>query len=308
MEFPPSPETSRASSDVPYVTASQASALLKSGLAISNELIGAAFPEITKQILEELTGKWDFDVGSPLVQRHLGGKSDQLYHAFMTRLQETQDQYFTELTVGRVQPATGSLDAETLSLVDSISVESNTVVERHASKVAGYADQLLRDLNLVVAFLLGRSAVRNSENPLGPAVYVRALLRPDTDLHKEAWEFYLSVFEKLPVRTGAHVASCSTTTRITTSTCARFGAASRRHGERGSQRPVRPRAAAGNPGLCPAERSPPLALRRGKAAPVPSLGKAGQPEDGRASRSNRADGMADSSRCRTNRMRCSGAC
>lgn len=198
MEFPPSPETSRASGDVPYITASQASALLKSGMAISNELIGAAFPEIAKQILEELSGKWDFDVGSPLVQRHLGSKSDQLYHAFMTRLQETQDQYFTELTVGRVQPATGSLDAETLSLVDSISVESNTVVERHASKVAGYADQLLRDLNLVVAFLLGRSAVRNSENPLGPAVYVRALLRAaeDTDLHKEAWEFYLSVFEK----------------------------------------------------------------------------------------------------------------
>lgn len=198
MEFPTSPESSRPSGDVPYVTASQASALLKSGMAISNELIGAAFPEISKQILDELSSKWDFDVGSPLVQRHLGAKSDQLYHAFMGRLQETQDQYFHELTVGRAQPVSGGIDAETMSLVDSISVESNTVVERHASKVAGYADQPLRDLNLVVAFLLGRSVVRNSENPLGPAVYVRALLRAaeDTELHKEAWEFLLSVYEK----------------------------------------------------------------------------------------------------------------
>jgi hypothetical protein len=200
MEFPPASDSSRAStgSDVPFVTAAQASALLKSGMAISNELIGAAFPELSKTILDELSGKWDFDVGSPLVQRHLAAKLDDLHHTFMARLQETQDQYFQEITVGRVQAPPGSLDAETLSLVDSISVESNTVVERHASKVAGYAEQLMRDLNLVVAFLLGRSTIRNSENPLGPAVYVRALLRAaeDTDLHKEAWEFFLTVFEK----------------------------------------------------------------------------------------------------------------
>ncbi len=198
MEFPPASDSSRASNDVPFVTAAQASALLKSGMAISNELIGAAFPELSKTILDDLSGKWDFDVGSPLVQRHLAAKLDDLHHTFMARLTETQDQYFHEITVGRAPAATGSLDAETLSLVDSISVESNTVVERHASKIAGYAEQLMRDLNLVVAFLLGRSTIRNSENPLGPAVYVRALLRAaeDTDLHKEAWEFFLTVFEK----------------------------------------------------------------------------------------------------------------
>ena len=198
MEFPPASDSSRPSNDVPFVTAAQASALLKSGMAISNELIGAAFPELSKAILDDLSGKWDFDVGSPLVQRHLAAKLDDLHHTFMARLQETQDQYFQEITVGRVQAPAGSLDAETLSLVDSISVESNTVVERHASKIAGYSEQLMRDLNLVVAFLLGRSTIRNSENPLGPAVYVRALLRAaeDTDLHKEAWEFFLTVFEK----------------------------------------------------------------------------------------------------------------
>ena len=119
-------------------------------------------------------------------------------HAFLDHLREAQDQTFHEITVGRVQLAPAALDAETLSLVDSISVESNTVVERHANKVAGYADLRWRDLNLVVAYVIGRSAVRNSENPLGPNVYVRALLRAaeQCDLHKEAWEFLLTRFEK----------------------------------------------------------------------------------------------------------------
>lgn len=198
MDFQSNTSPPRPVGDMPYVTAAQASALMKSGMAISNELIGTAFPDMVKALLDDLSGKWDFDVGSPLVQRHLSAKSDDLFHAFTARLSEAQDQAFHDLTVGRVQPAPGALDAETLSLVDSISVESNTVVERHASKVGGLADLPLRDLNLVVAFLLGRGAVRNSENPLGPNVYVRALLRAaeETELHKEAWEYFLTIFER----------------------------------------------------------------------------------------------------------------
>ena len=198
MEFNPNTDAPRPAGELPYVTAAQASALMKSAMAISNELVATSFPDIVKSIQEELTGTWDFDVSSPLVQRLLTSKSDDLHHSFVEHLKEAQDQTFHEITVGRVQPPPGSLDAETLSLVDSISVESNTVVERHASKVAGYADLALRDLNLVVAFVLGRSAVRNSENPLGPNVYVRALLRAaeDCELHKEAWEFLLTRFEK----------------------------------------------------------------------------------------------------------------
>jgi hypothetical protein len=198
MEFPTHTDAPKPAGELPYVTAAQASALMKSAMAISNELIATSFPEITKTIVDDLTGTWDFDVSSPLVQRLLSTKSDEFHRAFVEHLKEAQDRSFLELTVGRVPPPPGSLDAETLSLVDSVSVESNTVVERHAGKVAGYADMVLRDLNLVVAFVLGRSAVRNSENPLGPAVYVRALLRAaeDCELHKEAWEFLLSRYEK----------------------------------------------------------------------------------------------------------------
>ena len=61
------------------------------------------------------------------------------------------------ITVG---PHTGSYRLArcgNASLVDSVSVESNTVVERHAGQVAGHVEQLMRDLNLIVAFLLGRT-------------------------------------------------------------------------------------------------------------------------------------------------------
>jgi hypothetical protein len=198
MEFTPNTDAPRPAGELPYVTAAQASTLMKSAMAISDELIATAFPDIIQAIQEDLSGTWDFDVSSPLVQRLLSNKSGELNRAFVEHLKQAQDQAFKEITIGRVQPPPGSLDAETLSLVDSISVESNTVVERHASKVAGYADLALRDLNLVVAYVLGRSAVRNSENPLGPNVYVRALLRAaeDCELHKEAWDFLLTRFEK----------------------------------------------------------------------------------------------------------------
>jgi hypothetical protein len=198
MEFEQSPEAPRPVGELARITAAQASALMKSALAISNELMTVAFPEICKSILDELSGTWDFDVSSPLLQRLLASKSTELDHAFLDHLREAQDQTFHEITVGRVQLAPAALDAETLSLVDSISVESNTVVERHANKVAGYADLRWRDLNLVVAYVIGRSSVRNAENPLGPNVYVRALLRAaeQCDLHKEAWGFLLTRFEK----------------------------------------------------------------------------------------------------------------
>jgi len=198
MEFQQNPDAVRPVGDLAQLTAAQASALMKSAMAIHNELMSVAFPDVSKAILDGLTTNWDFDVASPLVQRLLTFKSGELQHAFTEHLKEAQDQVLHEITVGRVQPAPGTIDAETMSLVDSISVESNTIVERHAGKVAGFADLPLRDLNVVVAYILGRGSVRNSENPLGPNVCVRALVRAaeDCDLHKEAWEFLLTRYER----------------------------------------------------------------------------------------------------------------
>jgi Protein of unknown function (DUF1631) len=197
MEFTPFSDASRAGGDALHVSPSHANALLRSAMAISSEVIGAAFPVMTRALLDQ-AGKWDNDAGTPLVQRHLMARGAELQRAFMARLPETQDQYLNDLTASRSQAMAPALDAETLSLVDSVSVESTTVVDRHANRIAGFLDQPLSDLNLVVGFLLGRNNVRTSENPLGPSVYVRALLAAaeDTDLSKEALGSFLTQFEK----------------------------------------------------------------------------------------------------------------
>ena len=72
------------------------------------------------------------------------------------------------------------------------------MVDRHANKVAGLIEQPVSDLNVVVGALLGRPSLRTSENPLGPSVYVRALMSAaeDTELGKEAFESFLALFEK----------------------------------------------------------------------------------------------------------------
>src|SRR5215470_6574776 len=76
---------------VPFVSAAQASALLRSGLAIASELMGNAFGSVCRAVQESLTGRWDFDVGSPLVQRLLVHKQMDLQNSFMRHLKERQD-------------------------------------------------------------------------------------------------------------------------------------------------------------------------------------------------------------------------
>src|SRR6185295_13493596 len=76
---------------VPFVSAAQASALMRSGLAIASELIAGAFGSVCNAVQESLTGRWDFDVGSPLVQRLLAYKQADLQTAFLRHLNERQD-------------------------------------------------------------------------------------------------------------------------------------------------------------------------------------------------------------------------
>ena len=147
MEFPSTSEANRSGGgEVPYVTASQASALLRSAMAISTELVGAAFPDITKVLLDELSGKWDFDVGSPLVQRLLAYKQADLQTAFLRHLKERQDLALNQVLArpAAVTPGNLQLSAETLSLVDAVTASSSTVVDRSAGKMHGMVEEPLR--------------------------------------------------------------------------------------------------------------------------------------------------------------------
>jgi hypothetical protein len=187
-------------SGAPFVSAAQASALLRSGLAIASELIGNAFGSVCSGVQEGLTGRWDFDVGSPLVQRLLAYKQQDLQNAFLRHLKERQD-FALDQVLARptsVTPGNLQLSAETLSLVDAVTASSNTVVDRSAGKMHGLVEEPLRDLHIIVSHLVGRQNMRMTDNPFGPAVFMHALLAAGEDLalHAEAWDFFLSAFEK----------------------------------------------------------------------------------------------------------------
>ncbi|MCX8005759.1 MAG: hypothetical protein N2688_12535, partial [Burkholderiaceae bacterium] len=56
-----SPDGARPGGAAPYVSAAQAGALLRSGLAIASELIGNAFGPMCAAVTEAIAGRWDFD-------------------------------------------------------------------------------------------------------------------------------------------------------------------------------------------------------------------------------------------------------
>lgn len=187
-------------SGVPFVSASQASALLRSGFAIASELIGNAFGSVCTAVQEGLTGRWDFDVGSPLVQRLLAYKQPDLQNAFLRHLKDRQDIALNQVLArpSSASPGTLQLSAETLSLVDAVTTSNSTVVDRSAGKMHGIVEEPLRDLHIIVGHLAGRQSLRLNEDPFGPAVFMHALLAAgeDLSLHAEAWDFFLSAFEK----------------------------------------------------------------------------------------------------------------
>lgn len=187
-----------ASNPLPYLSASQSSALLRSAAAIFCELMGRSFPTIVELVRDSLATRWDFDVGSPLVQRLLATKADELRDAFLRRLPQRQDQVFERLMAPKKTTVlVGELDAATLELVSETDDGGEAVAARAARRMRGLVEEPLRDLQLVVSFLSGREHVPYEDNPFGPDVVVPALLQGaiDVNLHPEAWVFFLTSFE-----------------------------------------------------------------------------------------------------------------
>lgn len=201
MEFNPlaQPAPAKAPGTLPYLPAAQASALMRSGLAIAIELIGNAFDSVCRAVLEEINAKWDFNVGSPLVQRLLSTKGADVRRAFLSHLKERQDAALNEVMAQQAPTApVAQVSAEMLTLVDAVTTSQSVVVDRAAGKMRGLVEDKLRDLHLIVQHLTGRSTLRAADNPFGPEVFMRALLDAAEDfaLPTEAWDFYLGAFEK----------------------------------------------------------------------------------------------------------------
>ncbi len=240
MAFPPNPDSSRAGGEAFHVSPSHASALLRSAMAISSELIGASFPAMVRGLVGQAGSKADSDAGALQVQRHLAARAAELQRAFLERLQEAQDQYLTDLTASRRAGSSLALDAETLSLVDAVSVESSTVVDRHANKVAGLIEQPVSDLNVVVGALLGRPFLADLREPPGPFG-----VRAGADERGRGHRARQGGVRKLPGavreaagrRTGQRRSTTARALRAGTgSTCARFAVRWRFRGPAGAPR------------------------------------------------------------------------
>ena len=188
----------RASSALPYLSANQTQALLKSAAAISCELLSGSFDTIAANVRESLTGRWDFDIAAPLVQRVLMNRANELRQAFLKRVPEHQDQMIAELLVVKTGAQVAPVDMDSMALVQQVDDAVESIASRSARRMRRVVDEPLRDLNLIVGFLTGRSSLRDAENPYGPDAFMPALLAAieDVNLHRDAWAFCLGLFER----------------------------------------------------------------------------------------------------------------
>ena len=188
----------RSPSALPYLSASQTQALLRSAAAISCELLGGSFESIAGNVREALAARWDFDIGTPLVQRMLSARADELRRAFLARIPEQQDRLIAELLVVKTSVQAAPVDLDSMSLVQEVDDTTETIAARSARRMRRIGDEPLRDLNLVVGFLTGRASLRDSDNPYGPDAFMPALLAAleDVNLHRDAWGFCLNMFER----------------------------------------------------------------------------------------------------------------
>jgi hypothetical protein len=188
----------RSPSALPYLSASQTQALLRSAAAISCELLSGSFGSIANAVRETLATRWDFDIGTPLVQRMLTARADELRQAFLARIPEQQDRLIAELLIVKTSVQAAEVDLDSMSLVQPADDTGDTIAARSARRMRRIVDEPLRDLNLVVGFLTGRPSLRDSDNPYGPDAFMPALLAAieDVNLHRDAWAFCLSMFER----------------------------------------------------------------------------------------------------------------
>ncbi len=190
------PGTLRPTAGVPYVSAMQAAALLRSGNAIASELIGNAFGPLCKAVLDEITAKWEFEAGPLMVRRLINDKMLELRARFLEHLKTRQD----EVLAAALQQPTfsgASVQEDELTLVDAATVSVRTVAQRAGSRIQGRVEEQLRSLHVILRFLVGKQSLSLTQNPFSPDVFVHALLAAaeDEGLNQEAWDYFLKSFE-----------------------------------------------------------------------------------------------------------------
>lgn len=187
-----------APASLPYISAAQATTLLRSGLAIAAELIGTALPAVLKAVMESLNARWDLDAEGQFVRRLLHDRDSELRSTTLLKLRQRQDSGLNALFKRPDPSRPATLTAENLSLLDAVSVTSTTVVNRYASRMTGVVEEPFRDLHLVVQHLCGRPTLRLSEDPFAPEIFLQALLDAaiELSLNQEGWDLFAASCER----------------------------------------------------------------------------------------------------------------
>jgi hypothetical protein len=196
MSSPIPPSSTRSSGGLPYVSAMQAAALMRSGAAIATELIGNAFGPITKAVFDDLSSRWDFEPPVIMVRRLINDQLLELRGAFLQHLKQRQDDVLQDALTA---PAYGGPQVveEQMELMDANTMRTRTVAAKAGSRIMGKVEDQLRSLHVIVRFLTGKQQLSITFNPFTPDVFVQALLAAGEELglNEEAWEFYLRAFE-----------------------------------------------------------------------------------------------------------------
>jgi len=183
---------------LPYVSAAQASALLRSGLAIAAELVGAALPAVLKSVSDALDARWDLDVEGQFVRRLLHERSSDLRGSMQAKLRLRQDAALQNLFKRAEPRGPATVSAETLTLAEAAPDKAASAVGRVAGRMLGVVEEPFRDLHLVVQHLSGRSGLRSSDDPFAPETFLNALLDAaiDLSLNEEGWDLFVRSCER----------------------------------------------------------------------------------------------------------------
>lgn len=196
--LPPSPNIQPQGNGLPYVSAMQASALLRSAAAIAAELAGNAFGPISKAVFDDLSTRLDFEPPVIMTRRAINDQMLELRSGFLQSLKARQDESLQVLLAVPGYGGGAKVAEEQMSLVEVDALSNRTMASSAASRLTGKVEDQLRSLQVTLRFLTGRQSIAVSANPFAPDTFVQALLgaAESVGLNEEAWDLYLRAYER----------------------------------------------------------------------------------------------------------------
>ncbi len=187
-------------SSLPNLSVQRSTELLREGLKLIGEQLGAAFTGMLAPAIDHLTSKLDSDLGAPAARRFIAARRDDLRRGFIARLKDEQDETLARL-LKRDKPVADTsrkVTAETMTLMEDDAVATAEIVSKLARRMQGHLELALRELHLLVGHLSSRESVRIGDDPFAPDVCAKALLESARKLGLEAsgWDSLLAAFER----------------------------------------------------------------------------------------------------------------